>query len=220
MTFWTLSGSNSDWTGSLEIGNRASTSTTSGGPDLDKQHFVRFGNNDGAATLAIGASNQVVLRHDATLQAYGSQVTIGNLYSDGDSSGADGFWGSQLVTNSYLENGGTVAGSFTITQTTNRTFNGVVRDGTYYSPTATNMASAALSIIKAGSGVLTFDRSNYYTGTTTVREGLLQIAGSHMNGGLYSIENGGSLGGTGIVGSAVTVFDGGILAPGSPTTRW
>ena len=35
-----------------------------------------------------------------------------------------------------------------------------------------------------------------------------------MNGGLYSIENGGSLGGTGIVGSAVTVFDGGILAPG------
>jgi len=214
MVFWTLSGSNADWTGSLEAGNRAGTAWQTGGPDQDKQHFVRFGNNDGAATFAIGASNQVVLRHDATLQAYGSQVTIGNLYSDGDSGGADGFWGSQLVSNTYLENGGTVAGSFTITQTTNRTFNGVIRDGTYYSPTSTNVAAASLSIIKAGSGVLTFDRSNYYTGTTTVREGLLQINGNHQGGGLYSVLAGGSLGGTGIIGSAVSVADGGTLAPG------
>ena len=30
---------------------------TDAGPDQDKQHFVRFGKNDGLATLAIGASN-------------------------------------------------------------------------------------------------------------------------------------------------------------------
>jgi len=212
--FFTMTGTNAGWTGSLEVGNRAGGSVTTDGPDQDKQHFMRFGKNEGAATFAIGASNAVVMRHDATVQAYGSQVTIGSLFSDGNSGGTDGYYGQQLVTNSFLENGGTVAGSFTINQVSNRVFNAVIRDGTYHSPTSTNLASAALSIIKAGTGVLTFDRSNYYTGTTTVREGLLQIAGSHMNGGMYSIENGGSLGGTGIVGSAVSVLDGGILAPG------
>ena len=210
--FFDFRGTNTGWTGSLEVGNRAGTGSTDG-PDRDKQHFVRFGNNDGAATLAIGASNSVVLRHDATLQAYGSQVTIGNLFSDGNS-GGDGYFGQQLVTNSFLENGGTVAGSFTINQTSNRTFNAVIRDGTYHSPTTTNIASAALSIIKAGSGMLTFDQSNYYTGTTTVRGGLLQVNGSHLGGGLYSVLAGGSLGGTGIIGSAVSVADGGTLAPG------
>ncbi|HPA21529.1 MAG TPA: autotransporter-associated beta strand repeat-containing protein, partial [Verrucomicrobiae bacterium] len=214
MAFFTFSGTNTGWTGSLEVGNRAGTDVVAAGPDQDKQHFVRFGNNDGAATLAIGPSNSVVLRHDATLQAYGSQVTIGNLFSDGNSGGTDGYFGQELVTNSFLENGGTVAGSFTINQTSNRTFNAIIRDGTYYSPTSTNLASAALSIIKAGSGALTFDRSNYYTGTTTVREGLLQVNGSHLGGGLYSVLAGGSLGGTGIIGSAVSVADGGTLAPG------
>ena len=214
MAFFTFSGTNTGWTGALEVGNRAGTDVTAAGPDQDKQHFVRFGKNDGAATLAIGASNSVVLRHDATLQAYGSQVTIGNLFSDGNSGGSDGYFGQQLVTNSFLENGGTLAGSFTINQTSNRTFNAVIRDGTYYSPTSTNLAAAALSIIKAGGGVLTFDRSNYYTGTTTVREGLLQVNGSHLGGGLYSVLAGGGLGGTGLVGSAVHVADGGRLAPG------
>jgi len=209
VTFWTFSGSNVDWTGSLEAGNRASTSTATGGPDLDKQHFVRFGNNDGAATFAIGSSNDVILRHDATLQAYGSQVTIGSLFSDPIVGGPQ-----NLVTNTFLENGGTAAGSFTIHQTSNSVFSGVVRDGTYYSPASSNVASAPLSIIKAGSGVLTFDRSNYYTGATTVREGLLQINGSHLGGGLYTVLAGGSLGGTGIIGSAVNVADGGSLAPG------
>jgi len=214
MVFYTMTGTNTGWTGSLEVGNRPGTDPVSAGPDQDKQHFMRFGKNDGAATLAIGASNSVVLRHDATLQAYGSQVTIGNLFSDGNSGGSDGYFGQELVTNSFLENGGTVAGSFTINQTSNRTFNAIIRDGTYYSPTSTNLASAALSIIKAGSGALTFDRSNYYTGTTTVREGLLQVNGSHLGGGLYSVLAGGSLGGTGIIGSAVSVADGGTLAPG------
>ncbi|MCC6156299.1 MAG: autotransporter-associated beta strand repeat-containing protein, partial [Candidatus Hydrogenedentes bacterium] len=87
MVFFTLTGSNTGWTGSLEVGNRPGAVSSRGldfnGPDQDKQHFMRFGNNDGLATLAIGASNGVVLRHDATLQAYGSQVTIGNLFSDG-----------------------------------------------------------------------------------------------------------------------------------------
>ncbi|HPA20730.1 MAG TPA: autotransporter-associated beta strand repeat-containing protein [Verrucomicrobiae bacterium] len=227
MAFFTFSGSNSGWAGSLETGNRAGESVTWEGPDQDKQHFVRFGRNDGIATMAIGASNAVVLRHDATLQAYGSQVTIGNLISDGDSGGIDGYYGQQMVSNSFLENGGTVAGSFTINQSSNRIFNAVIRDGTYYSP-STNLASASLSIVKTGSGVLTFDRSNYYTGTTTVRGGLLQIAGSHIGGGLYSIENGGGLViSNGIVvadqllatngASAVVAFDSGALTVRSST---
>ncbi|MCC6356323.1 MAG: autotransporter-associated beta strand repeat-containing protein, partial [Verrucomicrobiae bacterium] len=215
MVFFTMGGSNTGWTGSLEVGNRAGNSATTDGPDQDKQHFVRFGRNDGLATLAIGSSNSVVLRHDATLQAYGSQVTIGNLFSDGDS-GGDGYFGERLVTNTFLENGGTLAGSFTIVQTSNRTFNGVIRDGTYFSPTTTNLASAALSIIKAGSGILTLDQSNHYSGLTLVQDGALRVNGSHIGGGLYGVLGGGTLGGTGLIQSAgVVVGDGGILAPGN-----
>ncbi len=214
-TFFTFSGSNAGWSGSLEVGNRASTSTTTGGPDLDKRHFVRFGNNDGAASRAIGASNQVILRHDATLQAYGSQVTIGNLYSDGNSGGSDGFWGSQKVTNTFVENGGTVAGTLTIEQTTNRVVSAVFRDGTYYSPTATNLAAAALNLVKDGPGTLALSESNYYSGTTVIRGGNLNVDGIHAGGGAYSVLGGGALGGTGLVMSSVQVFDGGALAPGS-----
>ena len=40
--------------GSLETGNRTGTDPVWSGHDFDKQHFVRFGKNDGAATMAIG----------------------------------------------------------------------------------------------------------------------------------------------------------------------
>jgi fibronectin-binding autotransporter adhesin len=177
---------------------------------------VRFGNNDGAASYAIGASNQVVMRHNAILQAHGSHVTIGNLYGDGNSGGSDGFWGSQQVTNTFVENGGTVAGSFTIVQTTNRAFSGVVRDGTYHSPTTTNLGAAALSLIKDGPGILALTESNYYTGTTTIRGGTLAVDGIHAGGsGPYSVLDGGLLGGTGIVMSSVQAVGSGGLAPGS-----
>ncbi len=224
MVFYTLTGSNTGWTGSLEVGNRPGAVSGNGldwnGPDEDKQHYVRFGRNDGAATLAIGASNSVVLRHNARLQAYGSQVTIGNLFSDGDSGGGDGYFGSQLVTNGFVENGGTVAGTLTIVHSvSNATFNAVMRDGTYYSPTSSNLASAALNFVKDGAGVFNTMASNYYTGTTAVRDGSLLINGAHVGGGTYTIEAGGTLGGTGLIAAAVQVLDGGILAPGnSPGT--
>lgn len=213
--FFDFRGSNAGWTGSLEVGNRTSDN------DLDRRHFVRFGNDDGLASLAVGASNAVVLRHDATLQSHGGLVTVGNLYSDGDSGGGDGYFGSQLVTNSFVENGGTVAGTLTVFQTvSNATFNAVIRDGTYYSPLATNLPSAALNLVKDGAGVFNTVASNYYTGTTLVRDGLLRVNGAHTGGGLYTIDAGGTLGGTGLIQSAgVVVLDAGTLAPGnSPGT--
>ena len=50
---------------------------------------------------------------------------------DGDSGGADGFWGNQPVTNTWLENGGWNPGSLTIVQASNKVFTGGIRDGRY-----------------------------------------------------------------------------------------
>ena len=220
MVFFTMTGSNTGWTGSLEVGNRPGGVSATGldfnGPDQDKQHFMRFGQNDGAATMAIGPSNAVVLRHDATLQAFGSQVTIGSLFSDGNQGGTDGYFGSQLVSNSFVENGGTVAGSFTFNHQSNNVVSAIFRDGTYYSPTTTNLPSAALSLIKDGPGLMALNQSNYYTGTTTIRGGTLAVDGIHAGGsGPYSVLDGGLLGGTGIVMSSVQAVGSGGLAPGS-----
>ncbi|WP_075088041.1 autotransporter-associated beta strand repeat-containing protein [Verrucomicrobium spinosum] len=66
----------------------------------------------------------------------------------------------------------------------------------------TNGASAAAGILKQGAGQLTFSGDAAYTGITTIREGILAVAGS-----------GGKLSGT----SAVVVSGGGTLHVGSGT---
>ncbi len=218
MAFITFTGSNSGWTGMLEMGNREAGSIDPRyeGPDQDKQHFVRFGKNDGEATAAIGPSNAVILRHDATLQAFGSQVTIGSLFSDGiAANNTSDYADADPVSNAFVENGGTTAATLTVFQTSNSVFGGVIRNGTFYSRDTTNMPSATLSLVKDGPSILTLTESNYYTGTTVVRGGDLNVDGIHAGGGAYSVLGGGALGGTGLVMSSVQVFDGGALAPGS-----
>jgi autotransporter-associated beta strand protein len=71
-------------------------------------------------------------------------------------------------------------------------------------------------LIKGGTGVLTLSGTNTYTGTTQVQAGSLYIDGDQTAAtGATSVASGASLGGKGIVGGAVSVADGGTLAPGS-----
>ncbi len=235
-TIWTLAGTNTGWTGTLEIGNRNGTSSGSQGPDLDKQHYVRFGRNDGQATLAISSNNIVVMRHDAHLQAYGSQVTIGTLMTDGkaDNSTTD-YYGNDPTTNAWIENAGTVAGSFRIVQRTNHILRATIRDGTFWSPTAGDQAAASLSIVKDGPAALTLEGVHTYSGTTRVMAGTLALTGgasiatsstiqidagatfsvTQRTGGTMTLGSGQTLKGEGTYAGGLIVASGAIVAPGS-----
>ncbi len=70
-----------------------------------------------------------------------------------------------------------------------------------------------LSLVKKGAGLLNLTASsNTYTGTTKIEAGVLQINADQRNGGLITIDAGGTLGGTGRVGS---ISSSGGLTPGN-----
>jgi autotransporter-associated beta strand protein len=75
------------------------------------------------------------------------------------------------------------------------------------------------NLVKTGGGTLTLSGTNTYAGTTTISGGLLLVtntARSATGVGAVTVQGGGTLGGNGIVSSAVTVNSGGALAPGNP----
>jgi autotransporter-associated beta strand protein len=66
---------------------------------------------------------------------------------------------------------------------------------------------------------LTLSGTNSYSGGTTVSSGILLVNntnGSASGSGTVAVNSGGTLGGTGIISGAVTVQNGGALAPGNP----
>lgn len=213
-TVYTLSGTNTGWTGTLEVGNRNGTAAGVQGPDFDKEHYVRFGRNDGAATLAISSNNIVVLRHDAHLQAFGSQVTIGTLMTDGKADNVTtDYYGNDPSTNSFIENAGTIAGSFRIVQQTNSILRATIRNGTFWSPTAGDQAAAPLSIIKDGPASLTLESAHTYSGTTRVMAGTLALTGgaSIVNSSMIQIDAGATFSVTQRTGATMTLVSGQTL---------
>jgi autotransporter-associated beta strand protein len=86
-------------------------------------------------------------------------------------------------------------------------------------------ASGLINLVKIGGGVQTLSGPNTYTGTTTINGGTLLVngmhVGSHLNvanagvTGAYTVNSGGTLGGTGSTAGAVTVNADGFLAPGT-----
>jgi len=64
-------------------------------------------------------------------------------------------------------------------------------------------------------GAVVFAGTNSFTGTTTVAGGTLMVNGRGGDGNVI-VTNGGTLGGTGTIGGALTVLPGGKFAPGIP----
>jgi autotransporter-associated beta strand protein len=86
---------------------------------------------------------------------------------------------------------------------TSTTFGGLLADDT-----------AALGLVKTGSGTLTLTGANTYTGGTTVDQGtlLLQGAAASTGGGTVTVASGATFGGTGTAIGSVNILAGGTLA--------
>lgn len=70
-------------------------------------------------------------------------------------------------------------------------------------------------LIKIGAGELDLAGASTYAGATVISNGLLSINGRHTGGGQYTVASGGTLGGTGLIASAIHVSAGGVISPGN-----
>jgi len=197
--------------GTVSLGR---ASTYSGGTTLSAGVLqIATGNTgsvDAILTSAIGTG--VLALNGGTLSSGSgtsrtllNAVTVGGNVTLGDASN-----NGKLTFSAGVDLGGSTR---TLTTASAVNFDGLVSNG---------------GINKAGAGNLTLGGANTYTGTTTINEGTLTVAGSItsgsvVNGGLLNVNgaagdvtvnNGGSLGGSGTVG-AVTLTSGSVLKPGN-----
>ncbi len=91
---------------------------------------------------------------------------------------------------------GSLAGSGNTTLNANTLTTGGDNTSTTYSGTLTGVGG---SLVKNGTGVFTTSAANTYTGTTTVNTGTLNVLGTHIGGGDYTIAAGATLSGTGAI---------------------
>ena len=158
--------------------------------------YVRFSTCTGSTAATFDLGNGSAVMHTRN----GNPVSLGAL--------AGGI-------NTTVEGARSTAGALTPysigANNSSTIFNGTIMDGT--------VAGAAVSITKVGTGTLTLTGTNTYSGGTIVSNGVLLV-----NGGIYNGTNdapvivvGGTLGGGGTIGGAVTNQSGGILVPGAGT---
>ncbi|MEW6436606.1 MAG: autotransporter domain-containing protein [Pseudomonadota bacterium] len=149
--------------------------------------------NIDAGTLQAGAANvfganpAMIVASSATLDLGGYSQSLGSLS------------GAGTVTSS-------AAGAITLTtgsDNSSTTFSGIIQDG-----------SGTLALTKSGTGTLVLSGISSYTGPTSINAGSLEIDGSIAGSSLITVNNGGTLTGTGTLGTT-QVNSGGIFAPGT-----
>jgi autotransporter-associated beta strand protein len=159
----------------------------------------------GTGALTIGAGGITVQQGTGT-HTLSANVTLG----------ADQTWGN-VSDNNFTVSGNiggsgnlTITGSYTI-QTAGDFTPGAGGD-TSLENVATNTSTYT------GTGTVTLGGNNTYTGTTTVSNGTLIVNGNISTSSLTTVASGGTLGGSGTVGTT-TILSGGAFAPGtSPGT--
>ncbi|HEX2959994.1 MAG TPA: autotransporter-associated beta strand repeat-containing protein, partial [Chitinispirillaceae bacterium] len=183
------------------------------------------GNNH---TLTKVGSNYVALVGDATGLS-GVNVNGGTLCLEADNAVGTSItvnsgavltcYGARFLSNSITMNsGGTISSSgnspVIFTGTLSVSGSTTLNNSTTGTVIFNNVISGTGSIKKTGSGIITLNGTNTYTGTTTVSAGTLNLYGSTASGSAVSVASGATLGGRGTANGSVTVNNGGILSPG------
>ncbi len=149
------------------------------------------------STTAIGDLSPVVMGSAGILELDGFSNTIGSLQSAN---------GSTAVVNANAADATLTTGG----NNASTSYAGIIQDGA---------GGGLLSLVKEGSGTFTLQTTaKTYTGTTTVNDGTWLMNTSHTGAGDYTVNSGGTLGGSGSIdGSAInaTINDGGFLSPGN-----
>ena len=151
------------------------------------------GNNEITGTIATDSTPDAINKYYTIQSNSGSNLKIsGNIVADKT--------GESFLT---LRGAGTGEVSGGLLQPVSDFFSGAARTGN------------VMSIIKEDSGTWKFTGTMENTGTTTVNKGTLLVNTTHTGGGLYTVNNGGTLGGTGTIDAPVSVANGGKLSPGA-----
>ncbi|MEM1057686.1 MAG: autotransporter-associated beta strand repeat-containing protein [Verrucomicrobiota bacterium] len=180
-----LDNSDANGTGVLELNRQ---NRFSGGVEINSG-TLRLGNDDalngsGVNPLSFGGGSV------ATLQINGGRdVVVAGLNS--------------ANANAVVENGGGGDATLHVANGDDNTYDGVLQDG----------ASGTLGLEKSGSGDLTLNGDNTFTGPTTVHNGTLFVNGDFASE--VTVLEGGMLAGNGSFSSALTIADGGSLSPGN-----
>lgn len=177
---------------------------------------------NGSSNSGIGASSNVAANlvfgaPTSTLRYIGSSdVTIDRGFTM--SSGAGGGATIESSGTGTLSFNNTVAINYgAASQTRTLTLGGTNTGNNIFGKVIANNTSAT-SLVKSGAGKWVLDRTNTYTGTTSVNTGTLLVNGSIQTSSLTTVASGATIGGSGTIG-ALTVSSGGFINPGnSPDT--
>ncbi|MCW2475810.1 autotransporter-associated beta strand repeat-containing protein [Candidatus Symbiopectobacterium sp. NZEC151] len=186
--------------GTLQLGNGLGTGSISSNVDIDTNGVLAFNRNNSLLYAGIiSGSGQVNQRGSGVTLLTGENtytgittVTAGTLQL-----GNNGSTGS-IASDVNVASGGTLAfqRSNLLTYGGNISGNGAVS--------------------QTGSGNTVLTGSNTYLGATNVTAGGLYINGDQTAAtGITTVNNGATLGGTGIIGGDVTIADGATLSPGA-----
>src|SRR5580700_8305516 len=200
---------------------------------FNNSHHLLF---DGAGIVSNGGSVAIITNSGGTT-TFSNASTAGNATITTNNGGSVFFTGTSsggqavFTTNaggvfdiSQLTSGGTTAGSIagagnyflganTLTVGSNNlstTVSGVIADGGAGGGTGG-------ALVKVGTGTLTLSGADTYMGATTVNAGILDVDGSIAPSSLLTVNNGGTLIGTGTVGNT-QINSGAVFAPGAAGT--
>ncbi|WP_280114163.1 autotransporter domain-containing protein [Bosea sp. LC85] len=192
-------------TGALEIAGtiRGSGALTITGAGNTTGYVVLSGANTHSGPTRITADG-ILLAASATALSPNSAYTVDGILDPG---GFDATLRS-LSGAASGRIGSSGAAPVTLTVAGGGSFDGVILNG----------GPGPVSLVKTGTGTLTLNGQNSYTGATTVQAGTLVVGGAgHASASLASsvtVNAGGTLGGIGTV-SGLAAASGGVIAPGN-----